>query len=45
MAVLKLLNFAGCFEADEIYFGNIKRIQKIANQGFSEILLAPIVNH
>ena len=45
MAILKLMNLAGCFETDEIYFQNVKRIQKIANQGFSEILLARLVSH
>jgi len=41
-AIMKLLNLAGCFETNTIYFGNIKRIQKIVNNGFSALLLAPV---
>jgi hypothetical protein len=44
MAVLKLLALAGCVETDAIYFANIKRIQKVANQWLSTLLLTPILN-
>ena len=44
IAVLKLLDVFGYFETNEIYFGNVKRIQKIANQGLSDLLLTPILN-
>lgn len=42
IAMLKLLHLAGCFEADDMYYGNIKRIQKVANQGLSSLMLTSI---
>ena len=41
IAIVKLLHLAGCFESDEAYFGNIKRLQKMANQMLSDLVLAP----
>ncbi len=41
IAALKLLQLAGCFESDEIFWGNTKRYQKIANQMLSDLVLAP----
>lgn len=41
IATLKLLQLAGCFESDDIYFSNIKRYQTIVNQILSELLLQP----
>lgn len=42
VAVIKLLRLAGCFETDEIYFGNIQRHQKIANQILSDFAVMPL---
>ncbi len=42
IAALKLLQLAGCFESDEIFWGNTKRYQKLANQMLSNCVLAPI---
>lgn len=39
LATLKLLHLAGCFGREELYFGNIKRYQKMANQVLSALLL------
>lgn len=39
-ASLKLLHLAGCFDEDGIYFENAKRIQKLANQSLSRIILS-----
>lgn len=39
MAVLKLIRLAGCFEPDEIYFGNIRRYQKMVNLMLSDVIL------
>lgn len=39
IAMLKFLGLAGCFKEDEIYFENIKRIQKSTNSVLSKILL------
>lgn len=44
MAVLKLLRLAGCFETDEIYFGNVRRYQKMVNQTLSYFIFLPLVN-
>ena len=41
MAILKLLHLTGCIESDEVYFSNIKRFQKIANQMLSSLLFLP----
>lgn len=41
IAILKLLHLAGCFDSDEAYFGNIKRLQKMANTMLSDLILAP----
>lgn len=43
IAIVKLLHIAGCFESDEAYFGNIKRLQKIANAMLSALILAPTI--
>ncbi len=40
MATLKLLQLAGCFESDEVFWGNTKRYQKIANQMLSDLMLS-----
>lgn len=42
VATLKLLHLAGCFETDGLYFGNICRYQKMANQALSTLVLTPI---
>lgn len=39
MVVQELLHLAGLFEADKIYFVNVKRVQKLANHGLSALLL------
>ena len=39
-AVLKLLHLAGCFVSENDYFSNINRIQKLANQMLSQIILS-----
>lgn len=41
IAALKLLQLAGCFKSDEIFWGNTKRFQKIANQMLSNLVLTP----
>ncbi|GEM_PF-1941690 len=41
VGVIKLLRLAGCFETDEIYFGNIQINQKTANRVLSDFLLMP----
>jgi hypothetical protein len=43
IAALKLLQLAGCFESDEIFWGNTKRYQKIANQMLSTLVLTPAI--
>jgi len=40
LALLKMLHLAGCFEADNDFFNNIKRYQKIANIILSSLMLA-----
>ena len=42
IALLKLLLLAGCFDSDEVYFGNIKRYQKIVNKMLSTIVLTSL---
>lgn len=42
MATLKLLHLAGCFETEGLYFGNVSRYQKMANQILSSLVLTPI---
>lgn len=44
VATLKLLHLSECFGTDEIYFENIKRIQKLTNRILSEILLKSTVS-
>ncbi|CZH49470.1 AcaB family transcriptional regulator [Legionella pneumophila serogroup 1] len=39
IATLKLLQLAGCFDTDEIYFSNLKHHQKSTNQVLSKVLL------
>ena len=39
IATLKLLRLAGCFDTDEIYFINIKKYQKNANQVLSKLII------
>ena len=41
IATLKLLQLVGCFESNEIFWGNTKRYQEIANQILSDLVLAP----
>ena len=41
IATLKLLQLAGCLESSEIFWGNTKRYQKIANQMLSYLMLTP----
>ena len=41
IAVLKLLQLAGCFESDEIFWSNTKRYQKMTNQMLSDFVLSP----
>ena len=43
IAALKILQLAGCFESDDIFWSNTKRYQKIANQMLSNIVLAPAI--
>lgn len=44
IAALKLLQLAGCFESDEVFWGNTKRYQKMANQMLSKLVLTPATN-
>ena len=39
LGVVKLLHLAGCFESDEVYFGNMRNYQKMVNQMLSAIVL------
>ena len=41
IAILKLLHLSGCFQSSDVFFGNIKRYQKITNQMLSSLVLAP----
>lgn len=41
VATLKLLHLIGCFESDQDYYANITRIQKLANQMLSKIIILP----
>ena len=38
IAALKLLQLLGCFESDEVFWGNTKRYQKITNQRLSNLM-------
>ena len=44
IAILKLLHLTGCFVSDNDYYANIKRIQTLANQILSSIILTPMIN-
>ena len=44
IAILKLLHLTGCFASDNDYYANIKRIQTLANQILSSIILTPMIN-
>jgi hypothetical protein len=41
ISTLKLLQLAGCFESDDVFWGNIRRCQKITNQMLSDLVLTP----
>ena len=42
--ILKILQLAGCFESDEIFWNNTKRYQKMVNQMLSDLLLTSTGN-
>lgn len=44
VAPVKLLHLAGCLGTDELYYENMTRYQKVANQVLSTLMLTPTTN-